>query len=169
MRRMVILLFCAVLIAFVPVLTTQPAAAAPVGTPAYVIMADLVRGIIKPTGSVCVQTNVFKVGEQLVPRVVVLDASTGSDPGEVGKNPTVIEERGIKVTMYLENGMNFPLHYARHPGRGDPATWMWAMGWTIPEDFPTGRLRWWLVVTDKTGVFVRWDPIGSDPIIIERR
>jgi len=168
MRRLIVLLSCAALIAFVPVLT-QPAAAAPAGTPAYVIMADLVRGITGPTGSVCLQTNVFRLGEQVVPRVVVLDALTGSDPGEVGKNVTVIEERGIKVTMYLENGLTFPLRYGRHPGRGDPATWLWAMGWTIPDDFPTGRLRWWLVVTDKTGVFVRWDPIGLDPITIERR
>lgn len=168
MRRLVILLSCTVLIAFVPVFT-QPAAGAPVGTPAYIVMADLVRGSVKPSGTVCVQTNVFKIGEELVPRVVVLDASTGADPGDLGRNATAIQERGIKVTMYLENGMNFPLRYGRHPGQGDPATWMWAMGWKIPDDFPTGRLRWWLVVTDKTGVFVRWDPIGSDPITIEKR
>lgn len=175
MRRMLICLFCAALITALPLPTTPSASAGPQGKLVYWVAADLVRGSVQPTGTVCVQTNVFKHGEEVVWRVKVLDVSTSQDPGGDGNNPTAIEERGIKVTAYLENGMSFPLRYGRHPGRGDPAAWFWATGWKVPDDFPTGRLKWWLVVTDKTGAFVRFDPIGSGAnlpapmLIIEKR
>ncbi|HET6948617.1 MAG TPA: hypothetical protein VFJ45_12475 [bacterium] len=175
MRRM-LTLFCAALILFAPLLLAgRPAAAGPQGKLVYIVAADIVRGLFQATGTVCVQTNVFKLGEEVVWRVTVFDASNGADPAEDGKNLTALTERGIKVTVYLENGMSFPLRYARHPGKGDPAAWLWATGWRIPDDFPTGRLKWWLVVTDKTGAFVRFDPIGfgtnlgAAPLIIEKR
>lgn len=178
MRRITTFLLCAVLLAAVALLPARSASAGPQGKLVYWVVADLVRGSIQPTATVCVQTNVFKHGEEVVWRVKVLDVSSGDDPGDNGKNPAALEERGIKVTAYLENGMSFPLRYGKHPGRAaatDPVAWFWATGWKIPDDFPTGRLKWWLVVTDKTGAFVRFDPIGfganlpATPIIIEKR
>lgn len=178
MRRITTFLLCAVLLAAVALLPARSASAGPQGKLVYWVVADLVRGSIQPTATVCVQTNVFKHGEEVVWRVKVLDVSSGDDPGDNGKNPAALEERGIKVTAYLENGMSFPLRYGKHPGRAaatDPVAWFWATGWKIPDDFPTGRLKWWLVVTDKTGAFVRFDPIGfganlpAPPIIIEKR
>ena len=178
MRRTLILVLCSALLVIMPLLPVRTASAGPQGKLVYWVMVDLVRGSIQPTGTVCVQTNVFKHGEEVVWRAKVLDVSTGEDAGENGKNPTALEERGVKVTAYLENGMSFPLRYGKHPGRAqpsDPVAWFWATGWKIPDDFPTGRLKWWIVVTDKTGAFVRFDPIGSGanlpapPIIIEKR
>lgn len=178
MRRNAVVLFCLALSIVALLLSTGTASAGPQGRLVYWVMVDLVRGSIQPVGTVCVQTNVFKLGEEVVWRARVLDVATGADPGESGKNPVALEERGLKVTVYLENGLSFPLRYGSHPprpGPGDAVVWFWATGWKIPDDFPTGRLKWWVVVTDKTGAFVRFDPIGTGanlpapPIIIERR
>lgn len=172
MRRNTVLLWSAVIVAAVPLLLTGTTSAGPKGQLAYMVMADLVRGVTQPTAAICLQTSVFKAGEQVVFRARVLDASTGQDPGEEGKNKVAVEERGLKVTAYLENGQSFPMRYAQHPGRpkpGEPVVWLWSSAWNIPDDYPTGRLKWWLVVTDKTRTFVRFDPIGSEPITVERR
>ena len=139
-----------------------PATAAPARV-TYAVTADVVRGAQEPVGVVCATTTVFKRGEEVVWRARVLDTATGEDPGSVGRTPAAIEERGLRVVAYLENGQNFPMRYGQHPGRpqpGDYSTWFWATGWKIPADFPTGRIKWWIVVQDRTGATVRFDPIG---------
>ncbi len=172
MKRNVVLLWSAVIIATVLLTLTWTASASPQGKLVYWVMADLVRGVTEPTAPICLQTSVFKAGEQVVWRARVLDVSTGLDPGEEGKNQVAIDERGLKVTAYLENGQSFPMRYGQHPGRpkpGESVVWLWSTAWNIPNEYPTGKLKWWIVVTDKTRVFVRFDPIGTEPITIERR
>lgn len=172
MKRNTVLLWSAVIVAAVSLMLTGTASAGPQGKLVYWVMADLVRGVTQPTSPLCLQTSLFRSGEQVVWRARVLDVSTGLDPGEEGKNQVAVQERGLKVTAYLENGQSFPMRYAQHPGRpkpGEAVVWLWSTAWNIPDDYPTGRLKWWLVVTDKTGAFVRFDPIGSEPITIERR
>lgn len=172
MRRNLLLLVCSALLVAVPLIPTGIASAGPQGKLVYWVAVDLVRGSIQPTATVCVQTNVFKHGEEVVWRARVVDVVSGEDPGEAGKNPVALAERSLKVTAYLENGLSFPLRYGQHPPRprpGDTVAWFWATGWKIPDDFPTGKLKWWIVVTDKTGAFVRFDSIGLEPIIVERR
>lgn len=172
MKRNAVLLWSLVIVAAVPLMLPWTASAGPQGKLVYWVMADLVRGVTQPTAAICLQTSAFKAGEQVVWRARVLDVSTGQDPGEEGKNRVAIEERGLKVTAYLENGQSFPMRYAPHPGRpkpGESVVWLWSTAWNIPDDYPTGRLKWWIVVTDKTRAFVRFDPIGSEPITIERR
>ena len=178
MRRNLILLLCSGLLLALPLFSTGPASAGPQGRLVYWVMVDLVRGSVQATATVCAQTNVFKHGEEVVWRARVLDVASSEDPGDGGKNLVAIQERGLKVTAYLENGLSLPLRYGQHPGRatpGAPVAWFWATGWKIPDDFPTGTLKWWVVVTDKTGAFVRFDPIGAGAnlpapsIIVERR
>lgn len=164
MRRSVVALFCAVLIVAVLLIPGRAASAGPQGKLLYWVTADLVRGSAQPTGPVCVQTNVFRHGEAIVWRVRVLDVANGEDPGDAGKNIAAFDQRGITVTAYLENGQTIPLRYGQHPPRprpGDAVAWFWAGSWIIPADYPTGTLRWWVVVRDKSGAFVRFDPIGS--------
>lgn len=157
------LLAYAILALVVPAMSAAAVAAAPARV-AYIVQVDLVRGSDNPTGTVCVQTSVFKQGEELVWRARVIETSTGREIGDEGKSQAEIAERNLKVTAYLENGMNFPLKYGQHPGRpkeGDPVKWFWTTNWKIPLEYPTGTLKWWVVVTDKAGAFVRFDPIGA--------
>lgn len=154
-----------------------PTAAAPARQP-YVIVVDIVRGSFEPTGPVCVQTGLFRQGEEVVWRAEIRDTLTAREIGNDGKTVAEIAERDLKATVYLENGLSFPLKYGQHPPRpreGEPVNWFWTTAWKIPTDYPTGTLRWWVIVTDKTRAFVRFDPIGvgtnlpSARIIIEKR
>ncbi len=163
--------------ALVLAVAAYPAQTAPV-RPRYFVVADLVRGHENPTGTVCVQTNVFKQGELLVWRVRVHDAATGREIGDDGRNVAEIQERGLTVTAYLENGVSVPLRYDKHPPRpkeGEPVRWFWAGSWKIPDDYPPGTLLWWVIVRDNAGAFVRFDPIGAGTnlpaarVIIEKR
>lgn len=160
-RRM--LLAYTLLVLGVPVLFAGTAAGAPARV-SYIVMVDLVRGSFEPTGTVCVQTSVFKQGEEVVWRTRVIETGSGREIGDDGKNQAEIAERTLKVTAYLENGMSFPLRYGQHPPRpreGEPVKWFWTTSWKIPGEYPTGTLKWWVVVTDKAGAFVRFDPIGA--------
>ena len=141
---------------------TAPAGAAPARFQ-YLVVVDLVRGSFQPLGPVCVQTNVFKQGEEVVFRAEVRESATGREIGNDGKNIAEIAERGMTVTAYLENGQSFPMKYGQHPGRpqpGDPVTFFWTTAWKIPDDYPTGTVKWWVIVRDKAGAFIRFDPIG---------
>lgn len=172
-----IVVACAILALVLPVVSSGMAAAGPARM-AYVVHVDLVRGSFEPMGPICVQTNVFRQGEEVVWRTRVTDTATGREPGDDGKSQAEIAERNLKVTAHLENGMNFPLKYGQHPPRprdGEPVKWFWTVSWKIPPEYPTGTLKWWLVVTDKAGGFVRFDPIGTGTnlpntrIVIEKR
>lgn len=176
MRRRIWLVWVMLALA-VPAVSAGMVAAAPARV-AYIVMVDIVRGSFEPTGTVCVQTSVFKQGEEVVWRARVIETGSGREIGGDGKNQAEIAERNLKATAYLENGMNFPLKYGQHPPRpreGDPVKWFWTVSWKISPDYPTGTLKWWVVVTDKAGAFVRFDPIGAGTnlpaprIIIEKR
>ena len=158
-----VLLAYAMLVLVGPAISVGAVAAAPARQP-YFVTVDLVRGSFEPTGTVCVQTSVFKQGEEVVWRAVLRETATGREIGNSGTSAAEIQERGLKVTAYMENGNSFPLKYGQHPPRpkeGEPVRWFWTVSWKIPTDYPTGTLKWWVIVTDKTGAFVRFDPIGS--------
>ena len=156
---------------------TTPAGAAPARFQ-YLVVVDLVRGSFQPLGPVCVQTNVFKQGEEVVFRAEVREAATGREIGNDGKNVAEIAERGLTVIAYLENGPSFPLRYGQHPPRpqaGEPVNFFWTTAWKIPDDYPTGTVKWWVIARDKAGAFIRFDPIGvgtnlpNTRIIIEKK
>lgn len=153
----------AILAVVVPAMSAGAVAAAPARV-AYIVQVDVVRGGDNPTGPTCVQTGIFRQGEEVVWRVRVTETATGREIGDDGKSQAEIAERNLKVTAYLENGMNFSLKYGQHPPRpkeGEPVKWFWTTSWKIPAEYPTGMLKWWVVVTDKAGAFVRFDPISA--------
>lgn len=178
MRQMRLLLLAVTAIAAAPMPLIGTAGAAPQGRLVYWVQVDVVRGHEQPTGPVCVQTGVFKQGELIVWRVNVLETATGRQIGNEGKSIAELNERGLKVTVYLENGQALVAKYDKHPPNAkatDPVKFFWTTSWLIPTDYPTGTLRWWVIVTDKAGAFVRYDPIGagtalpSNRLTIEKR
>lgn len=192
MRRNVVLLACSVLLAVLGLLLSGTVTAAPRARVAYWLMADLVRGSSGAVGPVGVQTNVFKQGEEVVFRARVLDIATGQDPGQQGKGLKALQELGLKVIAYLEDGQSFPMTYDQHPAQAQSRgamLWFWSASWKIPAAYSAPHegtellispkdsrwVKWWLVVTDKAGASVRFDPVGTGtalpptPIIIEKR
>lgn len=178
MIRIRCLLLTMIVMLTVPVVLIGTAGAAPQGRLVYWVQVDVVRGHEQPTGTVCVQTGVFKHGELIVWRINVFETASGRHIGNEGKNIAEINERGLKATVYLQNGTSLVAKYDKHPPRGkegEPVRYFWTTSWQIPNDYPTGTLRWWVIVTDKAGAFVRYDPIGagtslpSSGLIIEKR
>lgn len=124
--------------------------------PAYFVNADVVRGSKNPAGPTCVLTPVFKTGEQIVWRAVVYDAATGQQ-----LTPDEVQAKGIKVVAKLENGDTYEMEYGQHP-KEEPQIWLWVAAWVIPPVYPTGTLKYDIVVTDNAGNEVTWMPIGQE-------
>lgn len=178
MRRIRFLLLSVIVMLTVSTVLTGTVGAAPSGRLVYWAQVDVVRGHFDPTGPLCVQTSVFKQGEHIVWRAEVRDVATGREVGNDGKDVAEIDRRGISVVVHLENGMFLRMVYGQHPPRpreGEPVNYFWTAAWTIPMDYPTGTLRYWVIVRDKAGAFVRYDPIGVGTnlppvrLIIEKR
>lgn len=176
MARNAMWFLCAVLL--VPLALPMGGLAAPPGRVAYWLHADLVRGSTDAVGRVGVQTSVFKQGEEVVFRARVLDIATGRDPGQLGKGIKALQNSGIKVIAYLQDGQSFPMTYSQHPAQRqgrEPVAWFWSASWRIPAAYTPGSVKWWVIVTDKSGASVRFEPIGAGTalppiaIIIEKR
>lgn len=124
--------------------------------PVYSVNADVVRGAKNPVGTTCVLTPEFKTGEQVVWRAVVYDAATG-----VELSPDEVAAKGIKVTAKLESGDTFDMEYGEHP-KDPPQIWLFVGAWVIPPVYPTGTLKYDIIVTDNAGNTVTWSPIGQN-------
>lgn len=117
---------------------------------AYVIVSDVIRGSGgDPTGPGCVETSLFKRGEQLVWRAVVFDARTG----EAVNTPEAVEARGLKVTAQVEGRDEvFELEFGPHPPNAaeEDQIFYWAAPWIIPPNV-TGKFKYTLTVEDQDG------------------
>jgi len=125
--------------------------------PAYYVQAQVVRGNKGATGPSCVLVSTFKTGEQVVWLAEVYSTQTGKVV-----TPDEAKKLGMKVTAKLENGTTVDLEYGQHPKQGEPKVWMWAAGWQIPPVYPTGVLKFELVVTDSQGNTATWQPLQAD-------
>lgn len=190
MRGKVLVFWCSVLLVVLSLVASGAVTAAPRARVAYWLHADVVRGSSGAAGPVGVQTNVFKQGEEVVFRARVLDIATGQDPGQQGKGLKALQDLGLKVTAYLDDGQSFPLAYGRTSG-----AWFWSASWKIPATYTAPHdgaelsigvaalnlpkdsrwVKWWVIVTDKAGASVRFNSLGAntllpaDHIIIQKR
>jgi hypothetical protein len=93
----------------------------------------------------CMKTSIFKRGQHLIWRMMLIDATAG------------IELQGDDmetVVIKLPNGEEISMRYARHGGAGGP--WFFTGAWSIPVDYPLGTLDYSIEVTTvdgKTGTF----------------
>lgn len=198
MRGKVLVFWCSILLVVLSLLVNGAVTAAPRARVAYWLHADVIRGSSGAVGPVGVQTNVFKQGEEVVFRARVLDIATGQDPGQQGKDLKVLQDLGLKVTAYLDDGQSFPMAYGQSPTQAQSRTaaaWFWSASWKIPAAYTAPHdgaelsigvaalnlpkdsrwVKWWVVVTDKAGASVRFSSLGAntllpaDHIIIQRR
>lgn len=120
--------------------------------PVYFIYADMVRGSAGTQGSAGAQTNLFRRGEEVIWRAIVLDALSGQMLGKEA------EVSGIKVTVHVEGGPSLQMRFEGQSRTSGLRYWVAA--WRIPADWPIGVRRWWVTVTDPVGVSARFEPIG---------
>lgn len=123
----------------------------------YFVQMDTVRGSVAPQGAVCVANTVFVPNEQVVFRAYVFDAATGERI-----SADAVADRGVRVTVEIDNGVEVALNYIPHPpGEAPQKDTFWAGGWVVPADAPMGTLTWRLVVTDDAGNRAEFTPIGQ--------
>lgn len=92
--------------------------------------------------AICVQNSRFEQGQRLVFRATVNDVKTGK----------LIEDAKVKVI--LGNGDEFDMVLGEH---GAEKTLLYTVGWTIPEDFPTGTLGY-KIVAEYNGKVAEYEP-----------
>lgn len=125
--------------------TTQAPAATP--TPAklavpLVMVGDTIRGqlglndtekLLTAPGLHCTQQSRFPQGGRIVWRMKVLDPATGK----------YLDDKDIKTfTITYPDGKSDKLAYGGHGGtKENPQDYLWAAGYTVPADYPTGNFN----------------------------
>ena len=120
---------------------------------AIFLEGDMVRGNTGKgqTGPTCVLNSQFKRNENAVFRVRVRDIA--------GKP---LDDKGVKgIVVELSDGQKLPMRYGGHPPR-DSVDYFWSAGWLIPDNYPTGTLRYRIVATDLQGKTQSWESF-QDP------
>lgn len=123
-------------------------AAAPVAAPVaaapkfLVIVGDTIRsqaGLndveknINAPGIHCTQQSRFPQGGRIVWRMKVMDPTTGK----------YLDDKAIaSFTITYPDGKTDKLVYGGHGGTKEaPQDMLWAVGWTVPADYPTGAFN----------------------------
>jgi hypothetical protein len=121
---------------------TQAAPAAPVLAKQLVIIGDTIRsnaGLtdveknINPPGIHCTQQSRFPQGGRIVWRMKALDPVSGK----------YLDDKEISsFTITYPDGKTDSLKYGGHGGTKEaPQDFLWAVGFTIPLDYPTGAFN----------------------------
>lgn len=104
-----------------------------------VLYGDTVNGSHPPNATPrpvgCTQTNVFKQGEQVVPRAFGYQLSDG----------TVLSMDNVATATVTIPGVADPINmnWGAHGPSGPPAqkVWYWTTFWNIPVDYPLGDIN----------------------------
>lgn len=143
-----------------PVVTAAPAAtqaqAAPAATPAkpqyLIVVGDTIRGklglnpvevLLTAPGLHCTQQSRFPQGGRIVWRMKVIDPATGK---------YMDDKQVASFTITYPDGKTDKLVYGGHGGtKENPADFLWAVGFTVPETYPTGLFNVKIEATDLEG------------------
>ena len=140
---------------------TQAAAAtqaAPVLAKTLVILGDTIRsqqGLndteknINAPGIHCTQQSRFPQGGRIVWRMKALDPITGK----------YLDDKDLtSFTITFPDGKSDKLAYGAHGGTKDaPQDFLWAYGWTVPDNWPTGALNVVIKATAANGATGTFD------------
>jgi hypothetical protein len=170
LKRAVTVTMAIAALTLVAVITAACGASAPPAEQTYpilsklIVQADLVRGSKTPLGAVCAYNSQFSRGEEIVPRVKVIDPKTE-------KPLTDKELKSVKFN--LKDGTTAALHYGGHPGGANatPTDFFWTVGWQVPNDYPTGTTGWWITAESNDGRTGRYDPpvVASNALTVLER
>lgn len=107
----------------------------------------------------CVKTSAFARGMQITFRMELVDTSTGK----------ILQGADVdKAVLTLPNGETVNYRYGRH-GPTQDSPWFFTAAWSIPTDFPLGKLDYKINVTTKSGKTATFgEPlqVGDSPLTI---
>jgi hypothetical protein len=139
----------------------QESAAKPVGQ--LVLFADTAVFADPANPENCTLRNRFKRGNNVGFRLYAVDGGTNK-PEESATVVVHISSGGKKYDLTAkyraipqknEKGMNMPIR----PG-------MWTAKWLVPDDAPTGTVKYSATATDKYGRTAEWTPPGGEPSFV---
>jgi hypothetical protein len=121
---------------------TQVAQVAPVVPKVLVVVGDTIRGnlglnevekLLTAPGIHCTQQSRFPQGGRIVWRMKALDPISGN----------FLDDKQISsFTITYPDGKTDVLKYAGHGGtKENPQDYLWAVGYTVPLDYPTGAFN----------------------------
>ena len=121
---------------------TQATAAPPVLVKQLVVVGDTIRGklglnetevLLTAPGIHCTQHSRFPQGGRIVWRMKALDPITGK---------YLSDKEIASFTITYPDGKTDKLAYGAHGGtKENPEDFLWAVGYTVPLDYPTGAFN----------------------------
>ncbi len=100
----------------------------------------------------CAESSVFRRGQQIVFRMVIVNAKTGKV--QTGKDLS-------RVVLKIAGQPDLVVPYRPQGGNPDATSpWMWSKAWLVPDDYPLGTFKFTIVGTvKKTGTQFTYDPV----------
>ena len=137
--------------------TTQ--VAAPAAAKLLIVTGDTIRGqlglndvekLLTAPGIHCTQQSRFPQGGRIVWRMKVIDPNTGK----------YLDDKAIQsFTITYPDGKNDTLKYGGHGGTKDaPQDYLWAVGYTVPLDHPTGAFNYKIEAKSLEGATGTFEP-----------
>lgn len=132
-----------------PSATPAPAAAPAASEASFgqlLVVVDTVRGNANIPANeaalkVCAPVSKWLHNERVVWRIKVVDPKLG----------TAMDDKALgAVEVKLSDGQVLQAKYGGHPGK-EPTDFFWAVGWTIPESYPSGTAKYAISAEAKDG------------------
>ncbi len=144
----------------------QPASAAPSqataapAVEALFIDADTVLGPTNLTEEekplkTCVQVSRYAHNEEVVWRVKVFDPVTGEP----------MDDTALESVQVVMGDQTLDLNFGPHP-RDTPVDAFWAVGWEVPEDYPSGTVSYTIEATAIDGRTGSWEQFGVEAAML---
>ena len=150
--RILALSVSVVLVGILAVLLVMPLAGqSKTSSERLVLSGDIVYffGPGKPRN--CTMTNRFKRGEPVGFRMTAIDPATGK------------RDRSTQLVLHLNyGGKTFDLPMRDRQTVQQPEREFWVLKWIVPEDAPTGIVRYSVSATDSEGRTGEWKPFDVE-------
>ena len=138
---------------------STPVQAAPVTAKFLIITGDTIRGQLglndveknlSAPGIHCTQQSRFPQGGRIVWRMKAMDPISGK----------YLDDKAIaSFNISYPDGKTDALKYGGHGGTKDaPQDYLWAVGYTVPADYPTGTFNYKIEVKSLEGVVGTFEP-----------
>ena len=150
--RILALSVSVVLVGILAVLLVMPLAGqSKTSSERLVLSGDIVYffGPGKPRN--CTMTNRFKRGEPVGFRMTAIDPATGK------------RDRSTQLVLHLNyGGKTFDLPMRDRQTEQQPEREFWVLKWIVPEDAPTGIVRYSVTAKDSQGRTGEWKPFDVE-------
>jgi len=142
-----------------------PPAKARAGHPSgkLIIWGDVAQFVGPGQVDNCIQTNRYKRGQRLGFRMAAIDGGTG-DPENTATLTAhlMIGGKTIDVPMRYRGSPDPAQPAPQPPGYTRPITNLWTGWWRVPDDAPTGMLKYTVTATDQFGRTATFEPFSYD-------